>query len=236
MRWPYVLLLVLLVSACDGYIEQAAIDNEGRVSLDAKATVVCNDPLTAELWTGTEAPCDAIDTFTRSGSSGDEFALLPNLDPDRLGLIATGEQDRRIVDLTWEGSLEEFETLLVTGGSISELDGERTEFTITPIDLVERADVRAARWPAAEFRIVAPDVVVEHNGDDVQGRIVIWNFDDDRPDEFRVVWTTEERGLRVWWWFVGGAILTGVLFMMVALEGNSNRSGGRDNKSSDVDQ
>lgn len=229
------ILLVLLVSACDGYIEQAAIDNEGAVSLDAKATVVCGDSLMAELWTGDEAPCDAIDAFTRSGSGGDNFALLPNLDPNRLGLIATGEQDRRIVDVTWEGGISEFETLLVTGGTLAELDGERTELTITPRDLVDRADVRVARWPAAEFRIVAPDVVVDHNGDDVQGRIVIWNFDDDRPDEFRVVWSTEERGLRVWWWFVGGAILTGVLFMMVALEGNPARSGGGDDKPGDVD-
>lgn len=230
------ILLVLLVSACDGYIEQAAIDTQGRVSLDAKATVVCDDPLTADLWTGVEEPCDAIDAFTRSGASGEEFALLPNLDPERLGLIATGEQDRRIVDVTWEGSLDEFETLLVTGGSLTELDDERTEFTITPVDLVQRADVRAARWPAPEFRIVAPNVVVEHNGDDVQGRIVIWHFDDDRPDKLRVVWTTEERGLRVWWWFVGGAILTAVLFMMIALEGNPSRSGHGDNETSDVDQ
>jgi len=225
------LVVVFLVTACDGYIEQVTIDEQGIVALDAQATVVCSDPLTAELWAGDVAPCDTIDSFTRSGPSGEPFALLPRLDPDRLGLVATGEQDRRVVDVTWEGGLDELETLLVTGGSTIRLDEERTEFTISPREVIDPAKTDAARWPAAEFRIIAPERVVEHNGDDIQGRTVIWYFDGPQ-DELRVVWGVEERGFRVWWWLVGSAILTGVLFMMITLEGNS---GSRNNKASDVE-
>lgn len=140
------------------------------------------------------------------------------------------------MDVTWEGGLDELETLLVTGGSTTQLDEERTEFTISPREVIDSAKTDAARWPAAEFRIIAPERVVEHNGDDIQGRAVIWYFDGGTQDELRVVWGVEERGFRVWWWLVGSAILTGVLFMMVTLEGNSGTSGGRNNKASDVDR
>ena len=80
-----------------------------------------------------------------------------------------------------------------------------------------------SRWNPGEFRINAPSIVIDHNGDEIQGRIVIWNLDGDQPDEFRVVFTTEEPPLRWWWVVASGVIFTTVLGMMLTLESPPKR-------------
>lgn len=220
---PLALVLVLL-TACDGYIEQVTLDHAGAVEFRAEATVVCNDPLQREVWGGDG--CDQIDAMVRGADAGD----LPfdfEVDPNRLSLVNDGDLDRRRLDARWEGKLDELETVLVGSGTITILDENRTEATFTTAGSVAEqffaeADGYVAddsAWETAQFRVIVPEVVVEHNGDDIQGRTVVWRFDGDLPDEFRVVWSSEERGAQVWWWVVAGTILLAVLAMMAVLEG-----------------
>ena len=227
-----VLTAVLALTACDGYIEQATIDDDGSVEFAARATVVCDDPLQVAIWDG--EPCDVIDGVARGGTI-DVLPLGAIVDGERLGLVTDGSQDRRRIDATWSGTVDEIRTVLVSGGTVR-ADGDEVEATFSSVGapaaaLRERADladlVSSADWPPAEFRVIVPELVVDHNGDDIQGRTVIWTFDGTEPDELRVVWSTSDRGLRVWWWIVGGALLTAVLFMMIVLERPDGQPAGR---------
>ena len=218
--------VVLALTACDGYIEEARVQQDGTVEFAARATVVCTDELQQAIWDGD--PCDTIDRAIRTG----EFGELPfgfELDPNRVSIVGSGEQDRRIVDATWSGTAEDMSTPLVSGGKVRVVDEFLTEVTFdptgTPLDQLRASDepaivdeLRRTRWDPAQFRINVPDLVVEHNGDEIKGRIVIWDLDEDRPDEFRVVWTTEEPARRVWWWIVGSVIFTVIMIMMITLE------------------
>ncbi len=197
------------------------------MQLAAQAVVVCTDPLQQELFGGD--PCDVIDRAVRTGEIG-ELPFDFEVDPNEVSLVAEGEQDRRTVDALWETSAENLDSLLVSGGEITVLDDERTEAVFfpagSPYDILNTTEdpdlataVNRSRWPAAEFRIVTPDIIEEHNGDRIQGRIVIWDLDDDHPDEFRVVWTTADPPVRLWGFAVAGAVLIGVLAMIVILEG-----------------
>lgn len=220
-------IAALALTACDGYIEEARVQRDGTVEFAARATVVCTDELQQAIWGGD--PCDVIDDAIRTGEIGD----LPfdfDLDPNRVSLVGTGEADRRVVDALWSGTATELSSVLVSGGEISILDELRTEAVFTPADTPATAletstdpeiveQLRFSRWEPAEFRITAPDLIVEHNGDKIQGRVVVWYMDGAVPDEFRVVWTTETPPLRWWWWVVGSSILMIVLFMMITIEG-----------------
>ena len=129
--WPAaaMMLVVLLLTSCDGYIEQVRVDEGGSVEFAAEATVVCGDELQAALWD--EAPCDAIDRAVR----GEAIARLPFdfvVDDRRLGLVADGEQDRRRIDATWEGTIDELDTLLVSDASIRSLGDGEVEVVFTP--------------------------------------------------------------------------------------------------------
>lgn len=217
-------LVVLLLTACDGYIEQVTLDDAGAVEFRAEATVACNDPLQREVWGGDG--CDQIDAMVRGAEAG-ELPFGFEVDPNRLSLVNDGDLDRRRLDARWEGTVDELETVLVRGGAITVLDENRTEATFTTAGSVAEQFFAAAdgyvaddsAWETAQFRVVAPEIVVEHNGDDIQGRTVVWRFDGDLPEEFRVVWSSEERGSQIWWWVVAGTILLGVLAMMAVLEG-----------------
>ena len=218
---------LVVLTACDGYIEEVRVERTGDVEFVAQAVVVCTDPLQRAIWDGD--PCDSIDDAVRSGTVGD----LPfdfDLDPNRVSLVGTGEADRRTIDATWNGTIDELSTVLVSSGSITPLDDERTEAVFVPVgapaellrdstDALVVDELRVSRWDPAQFRVLAPDLIVEHNGDDIQGRIVIWELDGDHPDEFRLVWSTEDPPRRLWWWVLGTVILTVVLVMMVTLEG-----------------
>lgn len=235
MRWSrwqlFSILALVLLSACDGYIEEVRVRSDGQVQLAAQAIVVCTDPLQQELFGGD--PCDVIDRAVRTGEIGD----LPfdfEVDPNQVSLVAEGEQDRRTVDALWETSVENFSSLLVAGGEITVLDEQRTEVVFFPtgapddvLDTTDDPDLAAAvsrsRWPAAEFRIATPDIVEEHNGDRIQGRLVIWELDDDHPEEFRVVWTTADPPRQLWGFAVAGLVLIGVLAMIVVLESPKRR-------------
>lgn len=237
MRVKLVLILVavLVLTACDSYIEEARVQRDGTVEFAAQAIVVCTDPLQQEIWGGD--PCDEIDEAIRTGTIGDlpfDFAL----DPDRVSLVGTGEADRRTIDVLWNGTIDELSTVLVSSGSIRQLDDLRTEVTFIPTDapadrlrsttdadLVE--ELRVSRWTPGEFRIKTPDLVVEHNGDDIQGRLVIWNLDDDRPEEFRVVWSTEDPPRRWWFWVLATVVVTVIMIMIVTIEGPRQRRGAK---------
>jgi hypothetical protein len=219
--------VLVLLTACDSYIEEARVQRDGSVEFVARARVDCSDPLQQEIWG--DDPCDLIDAAIRTGQIGD-LPLGASIDSNRVSLVGTGEAERRTIDATWNGDVSEVSSLLVTSGSIRALDELRTEATFRPSDtpleaLNSSADegiieqLRASRWEPATFRITTPDLVVEHNGDDIQGRVVIWELDDDRPDVFRVVWTTEDPPRRWWWWAIASGSLMVVLLMMVALEG-----------------
>lgn len=229
-RLPRSVLLLaaaLLLTACDGYIEEARVQRDGSVEFVAQATVVCTDPLQQAIWG--DDPCPQIDAAIRTGDIGElpfDFAL----DPNRVGLVGTGDADRRTIDVTWNGTVDELSTVLVSSGTVRVLDDERTEVVFVPVgapaDLVAKsadervvAERRTSRWDPAEFRVKTPDLVVEHNGDDIQGRLVIWELDADRPDEFRVVWSTADPPRRWWWWLAGSVVLMGVLILMVTVEG-----------------
>lgn len=227
VRLLLVLAVIVVLSACDGYIEEARVQRDGTVEFAARATVVCTDELQQAIWGGD--PCEVIDTAVRTGEIGD----LPfdfEVDPNRVSIVAAGEQDRRTVDASWSGTAGELTTLLVSPGEITALDDLRTEAVFYPVDAPANALVastdpdvveqrRFSRWEPAEFRITTPDIVVEHNGDKIQGRVVVWYMDGDVPDEFRAVWSTEEQPVRWWWWIVGSAILLTILIMMVTLNG-----------------
>jgi hypothetical protein len=226
-RFTLVFLAAMSLTACDGYIEEARVSRDGSVEFAARAIIVCSDPLQQEIWGGD--PCPAIDAAIRTGEISDTplgFAF----DPNRVSLVGTGEIDRRTIDVSWDGAADELETLLVRAAQITPLDDLRTEATFVPAgapvdellnstDPAIRAELQRSKWEPAQFRATTPDLVVEHNGDDIDGRVVIWFLDEDRPDEFRVVWSTEEPPLRVWWWIVGSIILMVVLAMIVMIEG-----------------
>lgn len=226
-RLAILIVGVAVLSACDGYIEEVRVERSGDVEFVAQAVVVCTDPLQQAIWGGD--PCESIDQAIRSGTVGD----LPfdfDLDPNRVGLVGSGEADRRTIDATWNGTIDELSTVLISSGSITPLDDERTEAIFVPsgapADSLQNSsdelvvdELRVARWAPAEFRVMAPDLIVEHNGDDIQGRIVIWELDGDQPDEFRLVWSTEDPPRRLWWWILGTVILTVILIMMITLEG-----------------
>lgn len=217
-------LLALFLSACDGYVEQVSVEADGSVSFAARATVVCADELQVAMWDA--PPCDVLDAAV----AGDAVAGLPFdfvVDQARVSLVSDGELDRRRIDAGWEGSIDEMQTLLVSGGSTRALGEERVEATFspsgTPLERFRASEelaplVQRSFWPAAEFRVVAPSRVVEHNGDAIAGRTVTWTLDGDEPDVFRLVWSTDERGIRYWWWMVGAGILSLVLFLMLKLE------------------
>ncbi|MFT7476352.1 MAG: hypothetical protein ACI81L_003305 [Verrucomicrobiales bacterium] len=227
-RFVLLIAALVLLTACDGYIEEARVQRDGSVEFVVQARVDCSDPLQQEIWGGD--PCDAIDDAIRTGQIGD-LPLGVSIDPNRVSIVGSGEADRRTIDVTWNGNVSEVSSLLVTSGSVRELDDLRTEATFEPSDspleaLNSSADegiieqLRVSRWEPATFRITTPDLVIEHNGDDIQGRVVIWELDDDRPDQFRVVWTTEDPQRRWWWWAIVSTSLMVILLMMVALEGS----------------
>lgn len=220
-------LAVLFLTACDGYVEQVTLDGAGGAEFRAEATVVCADPLQREVWGGDG--CDQIDALVR-GAEADDLPFDFVVDTNRVGLVADGDLDRRRIDATWDGTMAELETVLAHDGQLRVLDETRTEATFSSVgsaaDRFAQEYEVDANWEIAQFRVIAPDLVVEHNGDTIQGRTVVWRIDGTQPDTFRVVWTSEERGFQVWWWFVAGAILIGVLIMMVVLEG-PNRAGSR---------
>ena len=227
-RWQLVSVLALLfLTACDGYIEEVKVRRDGEVELAAQAIVVCTDPLQQALFDGD--PCEVIDRAVRTGEIG-ELPFDFEVDPNEVSLVASGEQDRRTVDALWRTSATELDSLLVSGGEIRILDDERTEAVFfpagSPDEVLANTDdpelatlVSRSRWPAAEFRINTPDLIEEHNGDRIQGRIVIWDLDDDHPDEFRVVWSTADPPRQIWGFAVAGLVLVAVLAMIVILEG-----------------
>ena len=207
--------------------------SDGQVQLAAQAVVVCTDPLQQELFGGD--PCDVIDRAVRTGEIG-ELPFDFEVDPNEVSLVAMGEQDRRTVEALWETSAENLNSILVAGGEITVLDEQRTEAVFFPAgapgDVLENSDdptlsglFSRSRWPAAEFRIATPDLIEEHNGDRIQGRLVIWDLDDDHPEQFRVVWTTADPPRQIWGFAIAGAVLIGVIAMIVILEG-PKRAGG----------
>ena len=226
---------VLFLTACDGYIEEVKVRRDGEVEIAAQAVVVCNDPLQQQIFEG--EPCEVIDRAVRTG----EISEMPfgiELDPNEVSLVASGEADRRTVDVLWRTSAIELESLLVSGGEITILDDQRTEAVFfpagAPAERLANTDdpelnelVQRSRWPFSEFRINTPDLIEEHNADRIQGRIVIWDLDDDHPDEFRVVWTTEDPPRQLWGFAVAGLVLVGVLAMMVIFE-NPKRGSSKD--------
>lgn len=225
-RLLFVLAAVLLLTACDGYVEEIRVRSTGEAQLSARATVVCTDELQQALFGGD--PCPVIDDAARTGEIGD----LPfgyQLDANEVSIVASGEADRRVVDATWTGDAEDMASLLVDGGTVTVLDEDRTEVvfrsTGTPAEALANTDdpelselLRRSRWESAEFRINAPDLVEEHNGDRIQGRIVIWDIDNTAPDEFRLVWTTADPARRIWWVVVATLVLLGVITMMLVIE------------------
>lgn len=223
-------IAVVLLSGCDGFIEQVRITEAGTVDFDARATVACRDELTDEIWG--ESACATIDALAR-GADPAELPFGFAYDPDRTSIVADGEQDRRRIDVTWEGAVDEFGSVLVERARVDRIDESTAELTLTPgrspaAEFLAGNDAFArladAGWPAAELRVVAPAVIVEHNGDEINGRTVSWFFDEDRPEELRVRWDLDGPETRYWWWIVGGSILVAVLFMMVTLEGSPARN------------
>lgn len=221
------ILVAVFLTACDSYIEEARVQPDGSVEFAAEATVVCNDELQVAIWGAN--PCEQIDTAIRTG----EFGVLPlelDLDANRVSVVGTGEQDRRELQARWSGQPEELTSLLVNGGEVRVLDELRTEVVFSTTDtaftrLGESNDpaVQVAlgrtRWNPAQFRVRVPAIVEEHNADRIQGRIVVWNLDDDVPDELRVVWTQERPARHYWWWIVSSVVLGAILILMVMIEG-----------------
>lgn len=226
-RTVLLVLAAIILSACDSYIEEARVTPDGGIEFAAEGVVACRDDLQAAIW-GDDDPCDRLDIAVRTG----EFGTLPlglDFDPNRVSVVGQGESDRRTIDARWSGEAEELITLLVSGGEITALDEFRTEAVFRTTDnafqrLLESTDpevidqLRRSQWSPAQFRIRAPAVIQEHNADRIQGRIVVWNIDEETPDELRVVWSTEEQAFRWWWWVVGSVILFGVIFLIIALE------------------
>ena len=231
-RLVFFFFAVFVLSACDGYIEEVRIQPDGSIEFAAEARVACADSLQVEIWG--ENPCDQIDTAIRTGEIGD----LPfdfELDPNRVSLVGEGEADRRVIDVAWSGTPEEFSSLLAGSGTVTELNDEETEVVFasagTPLEqLLSSTDsdlvreLASSRWNPSEFRINVPDLVIDHNGDEIQGRIVIWNLDDELPDEFRVVFTTADPPRQIWWYLLGSGLLLVILVMMLTLEKPPARS------------
>lgn len=225
-RSGLLLLAVLFLSACDGYIEELRVQADGTVDFAAQAIVVCADPLQQEIWGGD--PCGQIDNAIRTGEIGD----LPfdfELDPNRVSLVGSGEADRRTIDVNWSGTVDEVSSLMAGPGRVTQLNDDDTEVVFssrgTPFETLRAStdpaivrELANSRWNPGEFRINSPDLVIDHNGDDIQGRIVIWNLDGDEPDEFRIVFTTADPPVRWWWWLLVSVLLMGILIMMVTLE------------------
>ena len=220
-----VLVMAVGLTGCDLYVEQASIRPDGEIAFLAEADVVCDDQPLNELF-GRD-PCDVIDEAVAGTSTGDlPFGVEL---PETVEIESTGEFGRREVQVRWSGPVEDFSSLLVSGVTITSDDGDLSTATFSTNDApAALLGARPSRWAAGEFRAIAPAVVVEHNGDDIQGRSVIWVIDDDRPDEFTFTWSTEERGIRVWWWIIGAIILGGVLMMIVYLEGQRKERDVRD--------
>ena len=225
-RFALFLVATILLGACDGYIEELRIQPDGSIELAAQAIVVCTDPLQQAIWGGD--PCDQIDTALRTGDVG-ELPFDFELDPDRVSLVGTEEADRRTIDVAWSGTAEEYSSILAGPGTVTQLNDEETEVIFssrsTPFEALQEStdpdialELSDARWEPGEFRINTPELITEHNGDEIQGRIVIWNLDGDQPDEFRVVFSSADPPVRWWWWLVGSSILLVVLAMMVTLE------------------
>ncbi len=225
-----VILLVLaaiMLTACDSYIEEARVQPDGSIEFGALATVVCNDELQVAIWG--DDPCPQIDTAIRTGDFG-ELPLDLDFDPNRVAVVGEGEQDRRELQARWSGQPEELSTLLVSGGEVRVLDEQRTEVIFRTnntafsrlqdsTDPVVMEALGRTRWDPAQFRIRVPDLVEEHNADRIQGRVVVWQIDNDLPEELRVVWTTEPPARHRWWWIVASITLLVVLLLMLKLEG-----------------
>jgi hypothetical protein len=219
-----------MVTGCDGYIEQITVGSDGDASFAARGTIACAIDVQTEIWG--DAPCDIIDRVSRGGIVADlPFGVV--LDQTRTGIVAEGEQDRRRVDATWEGTVDGIGTLLVASAELRTIDSSTFELTVNPAGSPADAVLNDARfaaglddagWPPAEFRVVAPEVITEHNADRINGRTVTWFYDADRPEILRVRWTTDGPPIRIWWWIVGGAVLAVVLFMIVSLEGSRDRN------------
>lgn len=220
---------VVLVAGCDRYVEQAALRPDGTVAFLAEADIICSDPLQNAVFD--RDPCEIINDL----ADGETTADLPfefNLD-NAVEFEVSGALDRRTLLARWQGPRAEFRSVLVSGLTITELDGERTQATFTtdgaPAATFAQstepgilAALPTSRWAVGEFRAIAPAVVVEHNGDRVDGRTVIWEFDDDVPETLNLTWSTEERSFRLWWWAIGAAILGAVLIMIVVFEGRKD--------------
>jgi len=220
-----VFAVAVVLTGCDLYVEQASIRPGGEISFLAEADVVCDDEPMNELF-GRD-PCDVIDEAVTGTSTGD-FPFGVEL-PGTVEIESTGELGRREVQVRWSGPVEDFSSLLVSGVTITSDDGDLSTAIFSTNDAPAAfLGARPSRWAAGEFRVLAPAVVVEHNGDGIQGRSVTWVIDDDRPDEFTLTWSTEERGIRIWWWIIGAVILGVVLMMIVYLEGQRKERDVRD--------
>lgn len=243
-RTVLLVLAAIILSACDGYIEEARIAPDGSVEFAAEARVDCQDDLQQAIWG--ENPCEQLDIAARTGEFG-ELPLDVVLDPNRVAVVSEGEADRRVIDARWSGDIDELESLLVVDAEIRSLDDERTEVVMRPRgNVFERLlastdpevidELRRSRWDPAQFRIRAPDQITEHNADRVQGRIVVWNIDEEMANEFRVVWTTEEPARQWWWWILISVLFLGILIMMVTIEGPAQNRAKRARAKAKADQ
>ena len=172
IRLALFLLATIFLSACDGYIEELRVQSDGTVDLSAQAIVVCTDDLQRAIWDGD--PCEQIDqALATNDMSGLPFGF--ELDPNQVGMVSSGEAERRQIDVTWSGTADQVDSVLAGPGTITQLNDEETEVVFssrgTPFrDLRESDDpeivaaLANSRWEPGEFRINAPDLVVEHNG------------------------------------------------------------------------
>lgn len=238
------MLMAIVLSACDSYIEEARVMPDGTVEFVASATVVCSDDLQEAIWGGD--PCERLDSAVRTG----DFGVLPldvDLDPNRVSVVGSGEQDRRTIEAAWSGQPEELSSLLVSGAEIQVLDEFRSEVVFstagTAFERLEQSNdpaivdgLRRSRWDPAEFRIRAPDVISDHNADRLQGRFAIWEIDGDHPSEFRVEWSSEGPARHLWWWALSAVIVLIVLVMMVVIEGPAAAKAKAERQRDSVDQ
>ncbi len=224
-------VVCVALTACDSYVERLEVGGDGSARLQARAQLVCDDPLLVEIWGG--SPCDAADQAARGDTP--ELPLGPVLDGTGLVVDVSGER-RQTIDLSWEGNLADLPSALVGEAEVRTVDDSTRELILTPAgsavaDFVADAEsarrVAIARWPDAELHVVSPDLIVEHNADEITGRTVIWTIDGDQPEELRLRWTVEDPPRQYWWWLVGSVLMTGLLFMMVVLEGSRGRNDNR---------
>ena len=215
---------ILLLTACDGYREVITLEDR-ELDLFVSTTVICNDALTVELF-GSDA-CTQL-------SDGE----LPTAMATMTAASATtefkveGELDRRTITVTEDDvDADQLSTGLVTSARFDLVD-DTTGRVVFDTAASPWSDLRAdenfdelqrqSRWPDPVFQFVAPDVVTEHNGDAIDGRVVTWNLDGLEDRLLTVTWSTQDPPRRWWWWIVGGVILIGVLFMMMTLEPQRN--------------